>query len=50
MIWELRDNFSPYDAAYVALAELLGIELLTTDGSLGRAVRAFAEIDLAAAR
>ena len=36
-IWELRDNLSPYDASYVALAELLGCNLLTADGRLGRA-------------
>ncbi len=31
-IWELRENMWPYDAAYVALAELLGVELVTIDG------------------
>ena len=36
-IWELRDNVSPYDAAYVALAETLGASLLTTDARLSRA-------------
>ncbi len=36
-IWELRDNLSPYDAAYVALAEALGVTLLTADARLGRA-------------
>lgn len=30
-VWELRENMWPYDAAYVALAELLGVELLTLD-------------------
>ena len=30
-IWELRDDLSAYDAAYVALAELLGAPLLTLD-------------------
>jgi predicted nucleic acid-binding protein len=29
--WELRDNLTPYDAAYVALAELLDAPLLTAD-------------------
>ena len=33
-IWELRDNLTPYDAAYVALAEALDAELLTTDGRI----------------
>jgi predicted nucleic acid-binding protein len=35
--WELRDNISPYDAAYIALAELLGSALLTADRRLARA-------------
>lgn len=36
-VWELRDNLSAYDAAYVALAELLDCGLLTADGRLARA-------------
>jgi predicted nucleic acid-binding protein len=38
-VLELRSNFSAYDACYVALAELLGAELLTADARLSRAVR-----------
>ncbi len=34
----LRSNVTPYDAAYVALAEVLDCELLTGDGRLGNAV------------
>lgn len=30
-IWQLRHNMWPYDAAYVALAEALGTELVTVD-------------------
>ncbi len=35
--WELRQNVTPYDAAYVALAEVLGVVLLTTDERLAAA-------------
>jgi predicted nucleic acid-binding protein len=38
-VLELRDNFSAYDATYVALAEVLSAELLTCDEALGAAVR-----------
>jgi predicted nucleic acid-binding protein len=30
-MWELRENLTPYDAAYVALAELTGAVLVTGD-------------------
>lgn len=36
-IWSLRENVSAYDAAYVALAELLDAELLTADARLAAA-------------
>lgn len=36
-IWELRHNLTPYDAAYVALAESLDATLLTADGRSSRA-------------
>lgn len=35
--WALRANLTIYDAAYVALAELLGCPLLTCDAALARA-------------
>lgn len=38
-ILELRENFSAYDAAYVALAEALEAHLLTVDEPLARATR-----------
>ncbi len=36
-IWELRGAITAYDATYVALAEQLGVPLLTCDARLGRA-------------
>jgi len=35
--YELRANVTPYDAVYVALAEALGCELVTTDMRLAKA-------------
>ena len=35
-VFQLRDNVSAYDAAYVALAEALECPLLTRDARLGR--------------
>ena len=35
--WELRDNLTIYDAAYVSLAEATGATLLTSDQRLARA-------------
>lgn len=37
--WELRDNFTIYDASYVALAEFMGCALVTSDGKIARTVR-----------
>jgi predicted nucleic acid-binding protein len=45
---ELRNNFSAYDAAYVALAERLRGTLVTGDDRLARAVRAYARIPVLA--
>jgi predicted nucleic acid-binding protein len=36
-IWQLRRNLTAYDAAYVALAEALGADLLTIDRGIGGA-------------
>jgi predicted nucleic acid-binding protein len=35
--WELRESVSAYDAAYIALAELLDCSLFTVDARLSRA-------------
>ena len=38
-IWELRDELTAYDAAYLALAEGLDATLLTADGGLAARAR-----------
>ena len=35
--FELRENYSAYDAIYVALAEVLDVTIVTLDGRLSRA-------------
>jgi predicted nucleic acid-binding protein len=46
--WDLRDNLTPYDAAYVATAELFGETLLTADAALWRAPALNCEVELLA--
>lgn len=45
-IWELRNNFTAYDAAYLALAESLGATLVTRDGRLAKAATQHVDVDL----
>jgi predicted nucleic acid-binding protein len=45
-IWVLRHNLTAYDAAYVALAEILDVPLVTCDGRLARSVGHHVTIDL----
>lgn len=44
--WELRENLTTYDAAYVALAELLDVSLLTADSKLSNAPGASCAIEV----
>lgn len=44
--WALRDNLSFYDGLYVALAERLGLPLITLDTRLAGAAGIRAQIDL----
>lgn len=44
--WELRDNLTFYDAAYVALAEHLGSTLVTGDARLSNAAGPRCEVEL----
>ncbi len=44
--WDLRDNLTAYDAAYVALAEQLDTTLVTADTRLAGAPGLRCEIDL----
>lgn len=45
-VWELRDNLTAYDAAYVALAEALDALLLTADGGIGKANGVRCEVEV----
>lgn len=47
-IWALRDNVTPFDAAYVALAEQLGGPLITCDVKLAAATGPDCSFDLIA--
>lgn len=44
--WELRTNLTVYDAAYVALAELLDVMLLTADARIDAAPGVRCSIEL----
>ncbi len=46
-VWTLRNNFTAYDAVYVALAEALNAQFLTRDQRLAAAVRRHVGIGLA---
>lgn len=45
-VWDFRDAVTPYDAAYIALAEALDVALVTADARLSRAsgVRCVVEV------
>lgn len=45
-IWQLRDTLTAYDAAYVALAEVLDVPLITCDRRLASASGHAAAIEL----
>ena len=45
-MWELRANLTPYDAAYVALAELTGTVLVTGDERIAAAPGASCPIQI----
>jgi predicted nucleic acid-binding protein len=45
-VWELRHNLSAYDAVYVALAEVLGAQLVTRDRRVATAPGHHARVEL----
>ena len=45
-VWELRATMTPYEASYVALAEVLGAVLLTADIGLSRATGVRCQVEL----
>lgn len=46
-VWNLRRNFTAYDAVYVALAEALNARFLTRDARLAAAVADHVDVELA---
>jgi predicted nucleic acid-binding protein len=46
-VWSLRNNFTAYDALYVALAEALDARLLTSDRRLAAAAKRHVGVELA---
>lgn len=47
--WDLRNNLTPYDAVYVALAEVLDATLVTTDARIAGAPGLLAEVEVVSA-
>ena len=45
-VWDLRHNFTAYDAVYVALAEALEASLLTRDQRLAAAANRHVQVEL----
>jgi predicted nucleic acid-binding protein len=45
-VWELRHNLTAYDATFVALAEALGVPLVTCDARLASAPGHAASVEL----
>jgi predicted nucleic acid-binding protein len=45
-VWELRHNLTPYNAAYIALAEARGCRVLTTDQKLRNCVARRCPVDV----
>lgn len=45
-LWEMRDNFTMYDAAYVALAQVLSATFITCDRRLAKVARQRIEVEV----
>lgn len=49
-IWELRENLTAYDAAFVALAGALSVPLITCDSAMAMAPKLAASVELFGSR
>jgi predicted nucleic acid-binding protein len=45
-VWELRHNFTAYDATYISLAEYLDAKFITLDQRLARSAKSYVDVQV----